>query len=161
MQRFVEADGLVELSWALEPERHRVAQAERGREYVQIRAGRFAGAFSERSDGVLAVGLEFWGSALRARCARLRSYVVFSVVRAEEPAICGALESCAFGVERAALERIEAHLYRGQEPAWVENRAPETALLDPSDRHPRATPGSSPRSPQLSAARRAPRSVCR
>jgi AraC family ethanolamine operon transcriptional activator len=120
------------------------AQPERRREYVRIRAGRFRGTLRERSDGVVAVGRENWDSALRVRCGRPRSYVVFSVVQTEQAATwCGiplgrrsvlqldrdweitthgALEACSFGVERGALERAEEQLAGAPEPARVENR---------------------------------------
>ena len=109
-----------------------VAQPERRREYVRIRPGRFRGAFTETSDGKVAVLHERWSSALRVRCARPRSYVAFGVVASRketrwcglqlgprnvlefgcdwEMTTSGALEALAFGVERSALERVEALL---------------------------------------------------
>jgi AraC family ethanolamine operon transcriptional activator len=120
------------------------AQPERRREYVRTRAGRFEGTLCERSDGVVAVARERWSSALRVRCGRPRSYVVFSAVRTEDAATwCGiplaprsvlqldrdweittrgALEACSFALERGALERVEAQLAGQPEPPRVENR---------------------------------------
>ena len=60
-----------------------VAQPERGRHYVRLRAGAFHGTLHERSDGVVAVASERWSSALRVRCARPRSYVCFSAAASE------------------------------------------------------------------------------
>jgi AraC family ethanolamine operon transcriptional activator len=108
-----------------------VVQPERGRQYVRICGGAFEGALSERSDGMLALGLERWSSALRVRCARPRSYVVFSAVASDGASWCGLplargsvielqhdweaatrgpLEACSFAVERGSLERAEALL---------------------------------------------------
>ena len=113
------------------------AQPERGRQYVQIRPGSFQGALHERSDGVVALARERWGSALRVRCARPGSYVVFSVVASDAEATwCGIplgprsvievghdweittrgpLEAASFAVERSALERTENALNDGRE----------------------------------------------
>jgi AraC family ethanolamine operon transcriptional activator len=121
-----------------------LAQPERAREYVQIRAGSFEGAVSERSDGVVAFARESWSSALRVRCARPRSYVVFSVIDSAAPATwCGIrldphsvieldhdwevttqgrFGSTSFAVERDALERTEALLGGGEAAPRVENR---------------------------------------
>jgi AraC family ethanolamine operon transcriptional activator len=120
------------------------AQPERGRQYVRIRAGGFRAQLSERSDGVVAVAREQWSSALRVRCARPRSYVVFSSVRAAAPACwCGiplgersvlqldhdweittggTLDACSLAVERGALDRVDALLSGDEEAARLENR---------------------------------------
>ncbi len=111
-----------------------VAQPERGRHYVRLRAGAFQGALHERSDGVVALARERWSSALRVRCARPRSYVSFSAVAAEGGTWCGiplerdnvlalqrdweittrgALDASSFAVERGSLERVEALLEGG------------------------------------------------
>jgi AraC family ethanolamine operon transcriptional activator len=111
------------------------AQPERGRHYVRLRGGGFRGALCERSDGSLALAREDWSAPLRVRCARPRSYVVFSVASAGDDACwCGIpleresvielhhdweittrgpLEAVSFAVERRALERAEALLDGG------------------------------------------------
>ena len=120
------------------------AQPERGRRYIRIRPGRFAGEVAERSDGIVAIARERWNAPLRVHCARPCGYVAFSVVVCDEAATwCGiplgprsvlqldcdwevttrgGLEACSLAVERDALERTEASLFRGEEPPPLENR---------------------------------------
>jgi len=137
-----------------EAEELSAAQPERRRQYVQIRAGRFEGALTERSDGVVALAREHWGAALRVRCARPPGYVVFSAVALDaeatwcgiplgprsvielgrdwEIATRGALEAVSFAVARDALEQTERLLSGGEEEPRSENRlvAPAVAHAD-------------------------------
>jgi AraC family ethanolamine operon transcriptional activator len=111
------------------------AQPERGRHYVRLGPGAFAGSFCERSDGSVAVSRESWSSALRVRCNRPASYVAFSVVSAADATTwCGvplgrasvievdrdweltsggSLVACSFAVRRDALEEAERQLAGG------------------------------------------------
>ena len=126
-----------------------VAQPERGREYVRLRAGPFSGALVERSDGILALAKEHWSAAVRVRCGRPRSYVSFSIVTSAESATwCGipleprsvielnrdweigtrgAVEAVSFAVERSALEHLEARLAGDAVATRGENRVVEDA----------------------------------
>jgi AraC family ethanolamine operon transcriptional activator len=121
-----------------------VAQPERGRRYVRLRAGPFHGSLRERSDGVIALGHERWSAPLRVCCARPRSYVVFSAAAAARMVWCGLpieregvlqierdwevtteapLEAWSLAVERGSLERVEALLTGGEPETLVgENR---------------------------------------
>jgi len=120
-----------------------LAQPERGRHYVRLRAGAFHGALRESSDGVVALAHEHWSSALRVRCARPRSYVVFTAAATEAASWCGIpleresilalqrdweittrgpLDASSFAVERGSLERVEARLDGGDSaPRPTEN----------------------------------------
>ena len=128
------------------------AQPERRREYVRLRAGHFSGALVERSDGIVALAQEQWSAAVRVRCGRPRSYVVFSAVTsAESSTWCGipleprsvielnrdweigthgALEAISFAVERGALERVEALLAGDGVVTRGENRLLEGAFAN-------------------------------
>jgi AraC family ethanolamine operon transcriptional activator len=130
-----------------------VAQPERGRHYVRLHAGTFQGALHERSDGVVAVARERWSSALRVRCARPRSYIVFSAVASEGGSWCGvplegdnvltlqrdweittrgALDASSFAVERGSLERFEALLGGGDGgPRRTENHVLDGVATSP------------------------------
>ncbi len=108
------------------------AQPERGREYVQLRAGSLRAELRERLYGSVGVSHERWSCALRVRCARSRRYVAFSLVSSETaPTWCGValapgevievdrewelatrapLESVSFAVEAKCLEQVEIAL---------------------------------------------------
>jgi AraC family ethanolamine operon transcriptional activator len=118
-----------------------LAQPERRRRYVRLRPGGFRGELRERSDGRVALAHESWSAALRVRCGRPRSYVVFSATASARAVWCGIsfagpavlqlerdweiategpFEACSFAVERARLENAEALL--GREPRPGDNR---------------------------------------